>query len=113
MTTEKWKEIVGNIKDNFPVEDEGKDHLDEEGGIDIEYIIFVGPLGRMRLEYIVKPIVLDKKTTYKRRIGSETKVNYIYSQAEKNQFLMAYKWDANQEEWIEIDAGNFSSNNVV
>lgn len=107
MTEEKWGNIIGNIKDNFTVEDEGSSHLDEEGGVDIEYIVFHGPLGKMRLEFIVKPIVLDKKTTYSRRIGSEIKVDYVYSDTEKSYKMMAYKWDGDEENWVEMDARAF------
>ncbi len=108
MTPEKWQNILGNIKDNFTVENEGKTHLDEEGGINIEYIEFKGPLGRIRLEYIIKPVVLDKKTIYSRRIGSETAVDYVYSEDEKSYKLIAYKWDEGSNEWMEMDAGAFS-----
>ena len=107
MYLEKWKNILGNIKDKFEVQDEGKLHLDEEGGIDIEYIEFQGPLGRMRLEHITKPIILDKKTTYSKRIGSETKIDYVYSEEEKSQKMNAYKWDEAQDDWIEMEAGSF------
>ena len=34
MTKERWVEIIGNIKDNFEVKDEGSMHLDDEGGVD-------------------------------------------------------------------------------
>ena len=78
MQPEKWTIIKGNIKDNFKIEDEGSEHIDDEGGIDIEYIVFQSPLGKIRLEYITKPIVLDRKTTYSKRIGSETKIDYVY-----------------------------------
>lgn len=108
MTPEKWEKTIGQIKDNFKVEDEGSQHSDEHGGIDTEFIIFAGPLGRMKLELITKPVVLDKKTTYSRRIGSETKVDYIYSESEKTSYLAAYKWDENNEEWAEIEAEMFS-----
>lgn len=108
MTPERWKDIVGNIKDNFTIEEEGNEHIDEEGGIDIEYIVFNGPLGLMRLEFITKPVILDKKTTYSKRIGSETKVDYLYSKDEKSHSLLAYKWDESQDSWMEIDAGNFA-----
>lgn len=108
MTEERWKDLVGNIKDKFKVEDEGSEHLDEHGGIDREYIVFAGPLGKMKLELITKPVVLDKKTNYSNRIGSETKVNYIYSESEKTSRLVAYKWDDNQEEWVEIEAEMFN-----
>ena len=99
---------MGNIKDNFPVEDDGNTHIDEEGGIDIEFIVFKGPLGRMRLEFITKPVVIDKKTTYSRRIGSETAIEYVYSEEEMVHKLIAYKWEENREEWTEIDAGTFA-----
>ncbi len=107
MNTEKWKNLLGDVKENFQVEDEGKEHLEEEGGVDIEYIVFQGPLGKIRLEYIIKPVILDKKTIYSRRIGSETKVDYIYSQEEKSCKLVVYKWE--DEDWVEIDGGMFDS----
>jgi hypothetical protein len=110
MTEEKWQQVKGNIKDSFSVEDEGVEHIDDEGGIDIEYIVFQGPLGRMRLELVTKPVVLDKKTTYSRRIGSETKVDYVYSEEEKSSQMTAYKWDENDQNWVEMEAGMFSNN---
>lgn len=98
---------MGNIKDNFSVEEHGREHFDESGGADIEHIIFTGPLGRMKLEFISKPVVLDKKTIYSRRIGSETKVEYVYSQDEKSQKLKAYKWDSAENVWVEMEAKNY------
>lgn len=103
MIFEKWQDILGNIKDKFEVENEGKEHIDEEGGIDIEYIVFKCPFGRMRLEYIGRPVILDKKTTFSRRIGSETQINYIYSEDEKSFKFIAYKWSDDENEWIEIN----------
>lgn len=108
MTEEKWKTIVGNIKDGFEVEDEGSEHIDDEGGVDIEYIVFQGPLGRMRLELVTKPVVLDKKTTYSRRIGAETKIDYVYSEEDRSSQMTAYKWDENDQGWVEMEAGMFS-----
>jgi len=105
---EKWKDIAGNIKDKFEVEDEGKIHLDDEGGVDIEFIEFTSPLGKMRLEFVSRPVVLDKKTIYSKRIGSETKVDYVYSEEEKSHQLIAYKWDDDQDDWVEVEAGAFA-----
>ncbi len=107
MSPDKWKTILGNIKDNFQVFDEGRSKIDEEGGIQVDFIEFGGPLGRMRLEYVVKPVILDKKTTYSRRIGSETKVDYVYSDEEMSHQLMAYKWDDAQNDWVEMDSASF------
>ena len=105
---EKWETTKNNIKDNFDVLDEGSSHMDEEGGIDIEYIVFDGPLGRMRLEFISKPVIMDKKTTYSKRIGSETAVEYVYSADEKSYKLIVYKWNDSQGEWTEVPAGAFA-----
>jgi|SRR3989339_2240419 len=108
MMPEKWETTKNNIKDNFDVLDEGSSHMDEEGGIDIEYIVFDGPLGRMRLEFISKPVIMDKKTTYSKRIGSETAVEYVYSADEKSYKLIVYKWNDSQGEWTEVPAGAFA-----
>lgn len=107
MTPEKWEEIVGEIKDKFEVEKHDREHLEEEGGVDIEILVFIGTLGKMKLEFIAKPRIIDKKTDYSLRIGSETNVQYIYSDTEKTYHLHAYKWDEENQDWIEIDAASF------
>lgn len=107
MLKEKWQEILGHIKDNFEVSEHDHEYIDDEGGIDIEFVVFTGPLGRMRLEFIEKPVILDKKTTYSKRIGSETKIDYVYSENEKSTQMNAYKWDEAEENWVEIEAKNF------
>lgn len=107
MLPDKWIELIGKIKDNFTVEESNKLRLEEQGGIDIEYIIFQGPLGRMKLEFITKPLVLDKKTKYSNRLGAETVVEYIYSPDEKSHKLKAYKWDESLNDWLEMEAKKF------
>ena len=82
MMPEKWVSVIGNIKDNFKVKDEGKFHSDEEG------------------------VILDKKTIYSNRIGSETKIDYVYSPDEKSHILVVYKWDESQNDWLEMDDNN-------
>jgi len=108
MLPEKWQEIIGRIKDGFPVEETEKVHLDEEGGLDIEYIIFKGPLGRMKLEFISRPVVLDKKTKYSNRVGQQTVVEYVYSPDEFSHKLKAYKWDEAVGDWAEMEAKSFA-----
>ena len=105
---EKWEKIKGNIKDNFTIEDEGKEHVDDEGGIDVEFFVFESPLGKVRLEFLSKPLILDKKTTYSKRIGSETKVEYVYSEDEKSYIFKAYKWEDESDDWEEIDSSSFA-----
>lgn len=107
MTQERWQEILGQVKDNFKIEKQETQHFEEEGGVDLEYVIFHGPLGLMKLEFESLPVILDKKTSYSNRIGSTTQIDYIYSPDEKNHKLYAYKWDEVTEEWVEIEAKNF------
>ena len=122
MTQEKWQNIISLIKDKFEVEEEGTEELDppqaaQAGGREdmpdgkVEFIIFQGPLGRMKLEYTTKPVILDKKTIGSRRIGSDTAVQYIYSDTEFANIFKAYKWDADDEVWVEMEKeslGGFS-----
>ncbi len=108
MTIERWKDIHGNILDNFEVLEQGSDHIDAEGGVDIEFIEFLGPLGKIRLEFITKPVILDKKTNYSHRGGSDTGVEYIYSETDKTNTLIAHKWSEDLDEWKEMDASSFS-----
>ena len=58
--------------------------------------------GKMKLEWVEKARLLDKKTTYSNRIGSEVKIDKIYSQDEKVSYMNAYKWNITTEEWEEV-----------
>ncbi len=108
MNPEKWKEIMGNVLDNMEVEESDKYTSDDENGGEIEYIIFQSPLGRTKLEFVSKPLIIDKKTIYSNRIGSGTKVEYVYSDTEKTYKLNVYKWDEDRDYWSMIDAKSFS-----
>jgi hypothetical protein len=104
MTREKWEEIKGNIKDDFEFLEEQKEELDPGPG-DKEIILFNGPLGKMKLEFITRPVILDKRAIASRRIGSHRTVEYIYSDTEKSYTMKAYKWDEAQNDWLEMEAG--------
>lgn len=108
MTPEKWQNILGNIKDKFEIEEEKEEHLEEQGGMDVESVVFNSPLGKVKLEFISKPVVLDKKTNYSRRIGSDVAVEYVYSEEEKTHSMNAYKWDDSGEDWVKIDPASFA-----
>gem|GEM_PF-136297 len=108
MNTEKWQEIVGQIKDSFEVMEDGKRDLEEDPGY-VNFIIFKGPLGKMKLELTTRPLVLDKKGIGSRRIGSQSKVEYIYSESETTQTFKAYKWNESAEEWTEMEGGERGS----
>lgn len=103
MNEEKWQNILSMIEDKFEIIEKGQ-NLPENKGVDkVEFIIFIGPLGKMKLEYLTKPVVLRKKTLYSKRAGSETAVDYEYSNTEKFNELKAFKWDDQGDNWSEIE----------
>ncbi len=102
MTKDRWNDIISDIKEKFEILDKGTEKIEEEGGISIEFIIFNVPIGKIRLELITKPTILNKKVTYSNRIGSAQQVEYIYSDSEVRHTLNAYKFDKNTNEWKEI-----------
>lgn len=106
MLPEKWQSLIGEIKDKFEVSEQGSEHLEDDGGTDIEFIVFQSPLGLLRMEFVTKPVVIDKKTRYSNRFGAETQVDYVYSE-EKIHKMDVYKWDEGSEEWTLIDNKNF------
>ncbi len=111
MQPDKWEQIKGQIKDSFGdgIEESREDLSEPEVGAK-ETIIFNGPLGKMKLEYYTRPVVLDKKTHGSRRIGSQTAVEYIYSEDEFTHVLKVFKWDDSQADWLEVEfnQGSFS-----
>jgi len=103
MTDEKWLDAKSKIREKFEIVEEGKEDLNEmEGRGFREFVIFNGPLGKMKIERTVKAIVLDKKTFGSKRMGSQATVEYIYSDTEKSSKFKAYKWSDNN--WIELTA---------
>jgi len=107
MLPEKWRDVVGRIKDSFDISDTGKIELEEEGGMVIEFVEFVSPMGKTRLEFVKKPVIVDKITNYSKRIGSETGVKYVYSKDEFSHVMVAYKWDEVSSDWVEMEGNMF------
>jgi hypothetical protein len=104
MSPDKWEEIKDMAKKNFEVLEINKD---ENEGVITEELIFKGPLGKMKLEYVSKPLVLSKNVHYSKRMGDTASVDYVTSDTEKTNTLLAYKWDLASDTWTEINAATF------
>ena len=110
MTDEKWQEVKGMIKDKFTVIEERTEPFSEDRGPgETELIIFLSPMGKVKLERTSQPLVLDKKTFGSKRIGSYTKVEYVYSDSEKVHKFRAYTWNEADQAWAEfsMEKGSF------
>lgn len=99
MTQEKWDELVGRVKDSFPVIREGKEELDPVGTAD--FIEFNGPLGHIRLEFVQKPVRISMRGMGSKRIGSTVQLEAQYSDEDIIQSLRAYRKDE-AGEWAEF-----------
>ncbi|NQU77603.1 hypothetical protein HQ544_02805 [Candidatus Falkowbacteria bacterium] len=114
MNDDRWQNIISMVKEKFSPAEQSEEDI--EIGEDkhnnpikgkIERIEFTGPLGKMKLERTTKPKVIDKKTIYSNRAGSDMRVDYVFSEDEVVQYMDAYKWDEDDDRWVEMEAGNF------
>ena len=111
MHEEKWLQIRDMIAKNYADVEEYEEDLEEkEGKGSVQGMEFTGPLGRMRLERVTKPVLLQKKTAYARRAGSVSKVtDYQYSETETLSTLKAYKYDEGADLWEEVTLNSLVS----
>jgi len=102
MHPDKWPEIKEKIKSSFAVSAERLEK-NEERSEQTEILEFQGPLGKMKVEWISRPKVLDTKTHYSNRIGSNVQVDYVYSSDELTHTLKVYKWDEALGDWQKVE----------
>lgn len=112
MTEEKWLEIKDMVKEKFTVLEEKTEPIEIIVGLeekqkigDKEILIFEGPMGKTKIEYIVKPVVLDKKEHYSKRMGTSANTEYILSDTEFVRRIEAYTYLNNI--WEKIDTSIF------
>lgn len=115
MDIEKWEQIKENIKKNFKVVEESTEDLTvhtQDGEIKngtAEILIVDTPMGRVKLAYESRPVVLDKKFIYSHRAGQAGRTEYEFSETEFSHKIKAYKWSDDDEDWKEIDASRFAN----
>jgi len=100
MNDDKWLDTLAKIRTQFEVEEDmNEPHPDIERGR-VETVVFRSPIGRIKLVRTTTPRVLDKKTVYSRRAGSDMAVQYEYSDTEFVNNFKIYKWDDLREDWL-------------
>jgi hypothetical protein len=114
MIKEKWENTKSMIKDKFQILEEKIEPMEFKTGLDTsqkigdkEVIIFLSPIGKVKLEYITKPVIIEKKEHYSKRMGTAANTEYILSETDFVQRMEAYLEKDN--EWQKIDASNFES----
>ena len=99
MQPDRWLELKGELKQKFELEDEYSEELDHGSQ---EVVEFVSPMGRVKLCFVQKPKVLDKKTTYSNRIGSGVSVEYVYDLENSTYHLDVWLWSEGNEQWEKL-----------
>lgn len=114
MDIDRWEQIRENIKAKFQVNEEGTEDLimnTQDGPVKqgtAEFLIVQTAMGKIKLTFEKRPVVLDKKFIYSHRAGQSARTEYEFSDKEFSYKLKAYKWDDLEESWEEIDAASFS-----
>lgn len=99
MNDEKWQDLLDKVN-NFEVEDRYSEDIEDIPNAKQEIVIFNSPMGKIKLVRVTKPKVLDKKTLYSSRAGSDIKVEYEYSEDEMVSSLEIYKFDELEQDWV-------------
>jgi len=109
MNQERWHEILELISSQFKVLEKKKEPYGKGREIrgEKESVIFTGhPLGRIKLEFIKRPKVLEKKIySHRRKAGAE--IEYVLSSEEFVYQLLAFRWDPETGEWVEMEPAGF------
>ncbi|MDI6808364.1 MAG: hypothetical protein QME66_05210 [Candidatus Eisenbacteria bacterium] len=100
MKDEKWYSLLDDIRDKFGTIDEQVQSFDQ-GRTKVETIVFEGASGKMKLERTARPLLLEKKVHFSKRIGSRPTIEYVSSETEKIEKVKLFRWDQN-EGWVEI-----------
>jgi hypothetical protein len=100
MQVDRWQELKHELKQKFTLEEEYSEEL-EYG--EQEVLEFVSPLGKIKLCFVKKPKILDKKTTYSNRIGSNVSVEYVYDPENFTYHLDVWLWSEPNDQWEKLD----------
>ena len=100
MDDERWYSLIDDLEEKIAFEDRGKDS--GPAGAVIEWVIFQGPRGRMKLERTSRPIVVDRKMHYSKRVGGEVTEELVFSESEKSHRVVLYRWREGGG-WEEVD----------
>ena len=112
MNTELWGDIRNRLEDQYGelvVEKLSETREDDTGQkltSEIERIEFETAQGKMRVELVTAPMILDKKTHYTHTAGARANVEYVLSDTEKTQRIRAYRYDDDTDDWIEINTSS-------
>jgi len=112
MNAELWGDILDRLEDQYgslPIQELSETREDDTGQkltSVIKRVEFETAQGKMRLELVTAPMILDKKTHYTHTSGARANVEYVLSETEKTERIRAYRYDDDTDDWIEINTSS-------
>ncbi len=91
MNDERWYDLIEQIRTKFKVTRQ-EEQPPVHGPGKIELIEFEGPGGPMRLERVTRPVILERRSHYSKRIGGQTSEELVYSESEFSHRVTLYRW---------------------
>lgn len=101
MTDQRWEQVAHMIRTNMEVEEHANGELEEEPGT-VEWYVFTGPLGRLRMERYTRPRVTGSHMITSKRAGAAGREEKEYSTSETVSYIKLWKWQ--NDTWVEMDA---------
>ena len=108
MNANKWENLVFMAEEKFGIDKQYNEDFEvaelstgEKIMGQKQIVEFKSPLGRIKLEKVSLPKVIDKKVLHTKRIGGRVAVDFVYSDTEKVVRLKIYKQALNGE-WDEL-----------
>lgn len=99
MTPERWQAVQQLIRDQYPIEEEYTEDLEPGSAHCLEFSV---AQAQLKVCFIRRPKVLDKKTNYSHRAGGAVSVDYNFSDSEETSHLEVTRWNAETETWDPI-----------
>lgn len=109
MSDDKWFDLIEQIEQKFEIleryttEDDMTDDTGKTYKGTKETVIFEGLQGRIKLERVTHPFIIDKKMHYHKGSGGTANIEYTVSETEKTHKLLAYLYDTASDNWKELD----------
>ncbi|MDD5606109.1 MAG: hypothetical protein PHR51_02215 [Patescibacteria group bacterium] len=105
MNDSKWADLITNVESKFEVLENSKYDIEDIPNAFAEVVVFMGPLGKMKLERVTRPRVVGEKTFGGSKYGAASGTEKIYSEDEFVNVMRVYREVGG--EWQEVDEGMF------
>jgi hypothetical protein len=106
-----WDDIIYRLESagqKIDIEHRKDKQVDDVGTeivSEVDFIDFSLAGKDYRVEKVVRPLILDKKSHYSHTAGTKGKIQYILSPNETTTTLKAYVFDEDIDDYIEISGG--------